>query len=188
MNHRLLFTAVLTFAAQSGVAAEPMQPVAMTVHSVRTAETVGRAERAVTSYISAWVARDAERLSRVMTNDAVVDFALDEPGTYLTVDAAALINDCASCTPRMDSGARIANLRVYPTHDPNAVFVQYETISDSAGRTENQLALVELKGERIAHVRNFSAPPVEVVVKNTPRPTESELIRPADRRLETARR
>ena len=86
-----------------------------------------------------------------------IEYSLDAPGTYLTLDAISLSADCGI---NMESdGSRIRTMQIYPTNDENVVFVEFDTTSDSSTvPLKRQLALVEMRGEKIARLLNFSPP------------------------------
>jgi hypothetical protein len=69
----------------------------------------------------------------------------------LTVDATALGSLCAVSVPRQAVG-RISNLLIFPMTDPNTVFIQYG----------DHMAIVELRGDRIANIRDFTTIPGEI--------------------------
>jgi hypothetical protein len=104
---------------------------------------------------------DIEAFARIVTSDAVVEYALEEPGRYLTVEAAALSVKRSGNFKQTKIGAHISNLWIYPTSDSNVVFVHYTTRSD--GRSSPQLpdsehlALLEMRGDRIFKLRNLGA-------------------------------
>jgi hypothetical protein len=58
-------------------------------------------------------------------------------------------------------GAHISNLWIYPPPDSNTLFVHYTTSSDVRSPVElpdsKHLALLEMRGDRIAKIRNSSA-------------------------------
>lgn len=110
----------------------------------------------ITNFVSACAANDEQRLREITTDDLRIEYALDTPGTYYGFDSLALSSEC-SAQNGMESG--LANVRVYPTADTQAIFVQYET-TGAIDFSENrqQLALVELRDKRIARIVNFSEP------------------------------
>ena len=131
---------------------------------IAAAQKAGRvmshAQRAITTYIDACATRDAPRLHSVTTDDVRIEYALEDPGTYLTLDAASLTAACAAQADASSAGPRIANLWIFPTSDANAVFVQYNVSTGAAeGAPHRQLALVEMRGERISRMLNYSGAP-----------------------------
>ena len=160
MNRSILglaATLLLTMTAQTGFAAEPAH-VPATPHAAANASLIARADRALRDYIAAYSTADDEAIARILTSDAVVEYVLEEPGTYLEVEAAALsANRSGNCT---QSGAHISSLWIFPTNDSNAVFVHYTTSSEVRSPAElpdsEHLALLEMRGDRIVKIRNFS--------------------------------
>jgi hypothetical protein len=88
-----------------------------------------------------------------VTSDAVFEYVLEEPGSYLTIDATSLRAHCVGEEHTGESPLNVSNLRIFPTGDPNSVFVSYTT--STAGDSEH-LALIELRGDRIAKLRDFT--------------------------------
>jgi hypothetical protein len=123
------------------------------------AGVISHAQRAVTSFVAACASRDAVRLNSVTTDDVRIEYALEDPGSYLSVDAASLITACAAQADASSTGPRIANLWIFPTSDASTVFVQYDLTAGAEGPPHRQLALVELRGERIARMLNYSGAP-----------------------------
>ncbi|TLY79049.1 MAG: hypothetical protein E6K49_04490 [Gammaproteobacteria bacterium] len=153
-------TVLLTMTAQTGFAAEPVH-VPATPHAAASANLIARADRALRDYVAAYSAADDEAIARVLTSDAVVEYVLEEPGTYLEVEAAALSANRSGNAKQTETRAQISNLWIFPTNDSNAVFVHYRTSSNArspADRPDSEhLALLEMRGDRIVKIRNFSA-------------------------------
>jgi len=153
----LTATALLTTAAH---AAEP-DPVRANPQAAPSANLIDRADRALRDYIAACSIGDDEAIARVVTSDAVVEYALGEPGTYLAVEAAALSANRAGNANQTRPEARVSNLWIFPTPDSNTVFVHYTTSADGALPAElpdsEHLALIEMRGDRIVKIRNSSA-------------------------------
>jgi hypothetical protein len=120
---------------------------------------MSHAQRAITSFVAACASRDAARLNSVTTDDVRIEYALEDPGSYLSVDAASLITACTAQSAPSNTGPGVANLWIFPTSDANAVFVQYDLTAGAAEGPRRQLALVELRGERIARMLNYSGAP-----------------------------
>jgi hypothetical protein len=150
--------------------------IALAAHADVTAKTpriaaaqnaagvISHAQRAITSFVAACASRDAARLNSVTTDDVRIEYALEDPGSYLSVDAASLITACAAQADASSTGPRIANLWIFPTSDASTVFVQYDLTAGAEGPPQRrQLALVELRGERIARMLNYSGAPQALV-------------------------
>jgi hypothetical protein len=115
----------------------------------------------ITDFIAACAAQDGGRLARLTTDDLRVEYALDTPGTYYAIDASDSATECSAL-----SGMRIelSSVRLYPTADQEAMFVQYERGGElEIFENRQQLALIELRDQRIARILSFS-PPSGVVV------------------------
>ncbi len=154
------FGAVLALAADAVLSADVAAQVPRTVAAQTAGDLISRAERAITGFFAACVSRDAQGLNNVTTNDVRIDYTLDDPGTYLSMDASSLIAACAANTLAGNSGSHVANLWIFPTDDANAVFVQYDAPARSAeAMSHRQLALVEMRGDRISRMLNFAAVP-----------------------------
>jgi len=151
---------VLTLTVPTGFAAEHAQGRA-TLHAAASANLLARADRALRDYVTACSTGDSEALGRIFTNDAVVEYALDEPGTYLAVEAAALSSHHAGNPEQSGPGAHISTLRIFPTSDSNTVFVHYTTSADVQTPDEvpasEHLALLEMRGDRIFKMRKLGA-------------------------------
>jgi 4-diphosphocytidyl-2C-methyl-D-erythritol kinase len=55
-------------------------------------------------------------------------------------------------------GSSLRAMWIYPTNDQSVAFVQFDVTSDSSGALKRQLALVEMRGEKIARLLSFSPP------------------------------
>ena len=102
---------------------------------------------------------DTSALPKLFTDDAVVEFVTDTTGSFLAVHADSLLEDGVPSSELHRS--HVTNVRVFPTNDKNAVFVQYDIVADSGDRsdeTSGRLALVEMRGEKIEKMVNFNAP------------------------------
>jgi len=140
-------------------AEEPVQ-VPATPQAAASANLIVRADRALRDYVAARSTGDDAAISRILTSDAMVEYALEEPGTYLAVEVAALSANRSGNAKQTRSGAHISNLWIFPTPDSNTVCVHYTTGSDvrsSAEPDSEQLALLEMRGDRIVKIRNSSA-------------------------------
>jgi len=129
--------------------------------SAASANLIARADRALRDYVAACSSGDIEALARIVTSDAVVEYALEEPGTYLAVEAAALSGNRSGSSKQTGTAAHISNLWIYPTSDSNVVFVHYTTRSNvrSPGQLPDfeHLALLEMRGDRIFKMRKLGA-------------------------------
>jgi hypothetical protein len=119
-------------------------------------------QHALTQFIAGCSSHNSQLLNSVTTDDVRIEYSLDTPGTYLTFDAISLDIDCGI---NMESGgSQIRAMRIYPTNDEDVVFVEFDTTSDSTmAPSKRQLALIEMRGEKIARLLNFS-PPTKALV------------------------
>jgi len=67
-------------------------------------------DRALRDYVAACSSGDNEAFARIVTSDAVVEYALEEPGTYLAVEAAVLSANRSAISKQTGTGAHISNL------------------------------------------------------------------------------
>src|SRR5258707_15222091 len=81
-----LATTVLLTTAAHAVAPVDARP---NPQAAASANLIDRADRALRDYIAACSSGGDEAIARVVTSDAMFEYALDEPGTYLAVEAAA---------------------------------------------------------------------------------------------------
>jgi hypothetical protein len=156
----LAATAPLTMTVQTGFAAGLVHGPA-TAQAAASANLIARADRALRDYVAACSRGDEEAIARIVTSDAVVEYALEEPGTYLAVEAAALSANRSLNAERTGTGVHISNLSIFPTNDSNTVFIHYTTGSDVRSTTElpgsEHLALLEMRGDRIFRMRMLGA-------------------------------
>jgi len=128
-----------------------------TATSARAVQLNTNVRNALTRFIAGCSSHDAQLLDSVTTDDVRIEYSLSAPGTYLTLDAISLADDCGI---NMESGgSHIRRMQIYPTNDEDVVFVEFDTTSDSSPvPLKRQLALVEMRGEKIARLLNFSQP------------------------------
>ena len=137
--------------------------VPQTAAARKWADLISRTERALGAYVAACASGEGQALSRVTTDDLHIEYTLGEPGTYMVMDAASAPAGCAAMT---GLGARTSNVWIFPTHS-SVVFVQFDASVTPDGPSQRQLALVEMRGERIARIVNFSAPPPALTTPTT---------------------
>ena len=151
----LAATVLLTMTVHTSFAEEPVQ-VPATPQAAASANLIVRADRALRDYVAARSTGDDAAISRILTSDAMVEYALEEPGTYLAVEVAALSANRSGNAKQTRPGARISNLWIFPTPDSHTVFVHYTTSADGALPAElpdsEHLALIEMRGDRIVKI------------------------------------
>jgi hypothetical protein len=86
---RFTATVLLAMTVHTSFAAERTH-VPATALVAAEANLIFRAERTLHDYVAACSTGDDEAIARIVTSDAVVEYALKEPGTYLVVEATAL--------------------------------------------------------------------------------------------------
>ena len=135
----LAATVLLTMTVHTSFAEEPVQ-VPATPQAAASANLIVRADRALRDYVAGRSTDDDAAISRILTSDAMVEYALEEPGTYLAVEVAALSANRSGNAKQTRSGAHISNLWIFPTPDSNAVFVHYTIGSDvrSSAETDSE--------------------------------------------------
>jgi hypothetical protein len=157
---RFAATMLLAMSVHTSFAAERTH-VPPTALAAAAANLIVRADRALRDYVAACSTGDDEAIARIVTSDAVVEYALNEPGTYILVEAPALSARRCGNAKQAGAGASISNLWIFPTPHPNVVFVQYTTVSDVGSPAQlakaEHLALLEMRGDRIFKLRGFSA-------------------------------
>src|SRR5712675_1716481 len=132
MNRSMLSLAaalLLAMIVHAGFAAEPAH-VPATSQAVANATLIARADRALRDYVAACSTGDDEAIARIVTSDAVVEYALKEPGVYVVVEATALSAKRWGNAKQAGAGTSISKLWIFPTPHPNVVFVQLTAISD----------------------------------------------------------
>jgi hypothetical protein len=153
--------ALLTLAATTGARAAGLvdshaikAQVPQTAAARKWADLIARTERALGGYVAACASGEGRALSQVTTDDLHIEYTLNEPGTYLTVDGG---NAPAGCAAMAGLTSRSSGVWIFPTNSA-VVFVQFDGPVAPGAPSQRQLALVEMRGERIARIVNFSAP------------------------------
>jgi len=116
--------------------------------------------RAVNEFVDAYANRNSSGLARATTSDFEVQYGLSQTGTYVTVDEDALVaswRDAAANSPARNGHSPIA---IYPTADAHVVFVTYRIPGDAGS---GQIALLELRGHKVARARDLIAPAPEFI-------------------------
>jgi hypothetical protein len=155
-----LAAALLLVIVHVAFAAEPAH-VPATPQAAANANLIARADHALRDYSAACSTGDDEALARTLTSDAILEYPLEEPGMYIAVEALAHGANCFGRAEQAASRAHISSLWIFPTNDSNTVFVQYTMSSDVGSPAEvsdsEHLALIEMRGNQIAKMRDFSA-------------------------------
>src|SRR5258705_9691090 len=111
---RCTATALLVMTVHTSFAAERTHAPA-TALAAAEASLISRAERALRGYVAACSTGDDEAIARIVTSDAVVEYALKEPGMYLVVEPAALTANRSGDAKQAGAGASILKLWIFPT-------------------------------------------------------------------------
>jgi hypothetical protein len=116
--------------------------------------------RAVDEFVDAYANRNAAGLARTTTGDFEVQYGLDQTGTSVAVDEDALVaswRDAGVSSSARDEHSTIA---IFPTADAHVVFVTYRIPGDGGSE---RIALLELRGDRVARARDLVAPAPEFI-------------------------
>jgi hypothetical protein len=164
----VLFAALLAPVAFGSATAFASNQTVMQAHAVqraRSVKLVRRARRVFLRFAAACLTHDRSGIARALTDDVAVEYALPDLGMTLTVDTGAL-EDLCSATALAGPVEQISNLYIFPTSDPNTMFVQYDTASrpdsPARARSKEHLIVVTLRRERISRIRDFTTAPGEV--------------------------
>ena len=157
----LLFIGVQTASAGGSgdlTASSPFRYATMPGATVDSAELIGRVERALASYATACASRDEQAMAKVFTGFAVIAYASNIPGRFIAGDAITA-DRCWAGSALIGQFSSESPIWIYPTGDPNDVFVQYASVvgTGTAQRTAQVIALVEMAGDRIAQIRDFGS-------------------------------
>jgi hypothetical protein len=165
------------------VQADAIVKTPRTAASAQAVQLSTKVQHALTRFIAGCSSHDAQILDSVTTDDVRIEYSLDAPGTYLTLDASSLSTDCGLS---MEPGeSHIGTMWIYPTNDENVVFVEFDTTSASSiAPLKRQLALIEMRGEKIARLLNFS-PPANALVSARGATSPSPTVRAASREATT---
>jgi hypothetical protein len=116
--------------------------------------------RAVNEFVDAYANRNSAGLARATTGDFEVQYGLAQTGTYVTVDEDALVaywRDAGVNSSARDGHSTAA---IFPTADAHVVFVTYRIPGDPGSE---QIALLELRGHKVARAHDLIAPAPEFI-------------------------
>jgi hypothetical protein len=151
----LTLSALVAHSAETPAPAAIKATVPQTAAAKSSAALLSRAERAFNGFVAACASGDAKEASRATMRDLQWDTQLDEPNGYPRLEARSLTARCRAVGGR---GAYVSHLWIYPTNDDASVFVQY-TVKLPGAAPQAQLALMEMRGERIARMVTLTDPP-----------------------------
>ncbi|MFL6603505.1 MAG: hypothetical protein ACJ8R9_19565 [Steroidobacteraceae bacterium] len=117
---------------------------------------IERVEHAFSDYAATCASGGGRASSRKTTDDLRLEYPLAERGTYVSIDGK---DSPANCAAISGVEGHVANLWIFPTNDAESVFVQYDVQTSSGAAPQRQLALIEMRGERIARFVSFADQP-----------------------------
>jgi len=124
------------------------------------ADHADASQRAVSEFVDAYANRNSTALANATTGDFEVQYGLAQTGTYVAVDEDALVaswRDAAVNSSVRDGHSAVA---IYPTSDPHVVFVTYRIPGDAGSE---RIAVLELRGHRVARAHDLIAPAPEFI-------------------------
>jgi hypothetical protein len=151
----LSLSAFATHSSESRASSAVKAHVPQTAAAKSSAALLSRAERAFNGFVAACASGDAREASAVTMRDLRLETQLDEPNGYPRLEVRSMTGRCRAVGGR---GSRVSNLWIYPTNDDTSVFVQY-TVALPGAAPQAQLALMEMRGERISRMVTFANPP-----------------------------
>jgi hypothetical protein len=151
----LTLSALVAHSAETPAPAAIKATVPQTAAAKSSAALLSRAERAFNGFVAACASGDAKEASTVTMRDLQLETQLDEPNGYSRLEARSMTARCRAVGGR---GASVSNLWIYPTNDDTSVFVHY-TVKLPGAAPQAQLALMEMRGERISRMVTFANPP-----------------------------
>jgi hypothetical protein len=123
------------------------------------ADHADASQRAVSEFVDAYANRNSTALANATTGDFEVQYGLAQTGTYVAVDEDALVASWRDA--KVNSSVRgHSTVAIYPTSDPHVVFVTYRIPGDAGSE---RIALLELRGDRVARARDFITPAPEFI-------------------------
>jgi hypothetical protein len=111
--------------------------------------------RTVDEFIDAYANRNPAGLARITTGDFEVRFELARTGTHMIVDEDALVDSWRDAGVNSRARDGRAAVEIYPTADAHVVFVTYRSQGNAGSE---RIALLELRGDKIARVQDLVAP------------------------------
>lgn len=161
LTKTLVITAVLLLTKSITTVADEPTHTPTTSQAKQNAALIAKVDHALRDYLLGSAMHDAPAIGRSVTSDAVFEYVLEEPGSYVTVDATSLSTHWSNDANTQPSPTNVSNLWIFPTGDSNSVFVRYTTStageSAMAEERSEHLALVEMRGDRIAKLRDFTS-------------------------------
>src|SRR4030088_1504632 len=105
----IIAISMLSMSSITTLAAGSINGSATSLSEVK-ADVISRADHALRDYLLACSAHDGQAIGRAVTSDAVFEYVLEEPGSYLTIDATSLHAHCAGGQLIGESSLRLSKL------------------------------------------------------------------------------
>ena len=164
---RLLAIVLLTIGMQTALAGEAAGNItesalfrypATTGGTLDSTNLMSRVERALSSYAAGCATRDEKAMAEVFTGFAVIAYASDIPGRFIGSDAITA-DRCWAASALTVTFPSESPIWIYPTSDPSDVMVQYTAVvgKGTAQHAVQDIALVEMAGDRIAQIRDYAS-------------------------------
>jgi len=116
--------------------------------------------RAVNEFVDAYANRNSAALAQSTTGDFEVQYGLAQTGTYVTVDEDALIASWRDAGINSSAREEHSTVAIFPTADAHVVFVTYRIAGDAGSE---RIAVLELRGHRVARAHDLIAPAPEFI-------------------------
>jgi hypothetical protein len=154
----LTLSAAIILAAPAGAADRADSSVLGTAKAAAPLSSTTR--RAVNEFVDAYANRNSAGLARATTGDFEVQYGLAQTGTYVTVDEDALIASWRDTGVNSSARDEHSTVAIFPTADAHVVFVTYRIAGDAGSE---RIAVLELRGHRVARAHDLIAPAPEFV-------------------------
>jgi hypothetical protein len=122
-----------------------------------SAPLIANVERALSRYAAGCGIHDENAGADVFTSFAVIEYASSVAGHFIGIDAIGAEN-CWAASALTDTRLSESPIWIYPTSEANDVFIQYTVVigTGAAQHTVQDIALVEMAGDRIARIRDYT--------------------------------
>jgi hypothetical protein len=131
------------------------------LRTAKPAASLSRASRrAINEFVDAYANRNSAELAHATTGDFEVQYGLAQTGTYVAVDEDALAASWRDAGVNSSARDKHSTVAIFPTADAHVVFVTYRIPGDAGS---DRIALLELRGDRVARARDLIAPAPEFV-------------------------
>jgi hypothetical protein len=154
----LTLSAAISLAAPAGAVDRADSSVLGTTRAAASLSNTTR--RAVNEFVDAYANRNSAGLARVTTGDFEVRYGLAQSGTYVTVDEDALIASWQDAAVNSSARDQHPTVAIFPTADAHVVFVTYRIAGDAGSA---RIAVLELRGHRVARAHDLIAPAPEFI-------------------------